>query len=236
MLPADHTCYCEPFCGACWILFAKEPSKVEVINDADSELITFWRVVQNHLPELQRYYTHAVTSREIFDLHKRTDPQNLTDVQRAVRYFYLQKLAFGGKTSGRTFGTSPTRSTSINLLSMEEDLLNIHWRMSRVVIENLDAVDCIKRYDRPGTLFYCDPPYHKTAGYAVDFGEPDLIRLAETLGAIKGRFLVSLNDHPDVRRIFEDFKIASVHVKYSAGKSTASRAEDRKEVVIRNFG
>jgi len=107
-IPTDHTCYCEPFCGACWVLFAKEPSKAEVINDADSELATFWRVIQNHLQEFIRYYQHAVTSREIFEIEQAKQPGTLTDIQRACRYFYLQKLAFGGQTTKRTFGTSAT--------------------------------------------------------------------------------------------------------------------------------
>ena len=63
LIPEDHTCYCEPFCGAAWVLFAKEPSRVEVINDADGELVTFWRVVQNHLEEFLRYYKWALISR-----------------------------------------------------------------------------------------------------------------------------------------------------------------------------
>jgi DNA adenine methylase len=220
------------------VLFAKEPSRAEVINDLDSELITFWRVLQNHLEEFLRYYKFAVVSREIFELEKRKDPFTLTDIQRAVRYFYLQKLGFGGKTVGRTFGTSAESPSNLNLLSMEDHLLEIHWRFKRITIEHLPAVECIRRYDREGTLFYIDPPYYDTAGYAVPFGHQDYLDLKEALGEIKGRFILSLNDHPTVRSIFSAYQIDSVKLKYSAGNSRSAsdtRSVDRGEVIIRNY-
>ena len=138
----DHTCYVEPFCGACWVLLAKDPSRAEVINDADSELATFWRVIQNHLEEFLRYYRYAVSSRELFELEKRKDPSVLTDIQRAARYFYIQKLGFGGRTTGRTFGTSATGPGRLNLLNIEDHLQELYDRLSppRVTIENLDAL------------------------------------------------------------------------------------------------
>ena len=237
-IPMDHTCYVEPFCGACWVLFAKEPGKVEVINDKDSELTCFWRVVQNHLIPFLDLFKNAVTSRQIFEWEKEKRPETLTDLQRAVRYFYLQKNAFAGKTTGRTFGTATTKNPGINFNSLEDDLLQIHWRMQNVMIEHLDALDCIRRYDRPKTFFYIDPPYYDTTGYAVPFGHQDYLNLAEVLSSIKGRFLLSLNDHPEVRKIFSDFKFKSVKLKYSAGNSrTASktRSVDRSEVLIRNY-
>lgn len=237
-IPPDHTCYVEPFCGACWVLFAKDPSKAEVINDLDSDLIIFWRVIQIHLEEFKRYYQFAVTSREIFELQKRTDPENLTDIQKAARYFYLQKLGFGGKTTGRTFGTSATGKSRLNLMSMDDHLLEVHWRFKQLTIEHLSAIDCIRRYDRKETLFYIDPPYYDTAGYAVPFGHQDYLDLVEVLSSIKGRFILSLNDHPKVREIFADFKIKRVTLKYSAGNSrTASktRSVERGEVIIKKF-
>lgn len=236
--PADHTCYVEPFCGACWVLFAKDPSKGEVINDRDLELVTFWRVIQNHLEEFLRYYKYAVTSRELFEIEKRKDPTTLTDIQRACRYFYIQKLGFGGKTHGRTFGTSATGPARLNMLNMEDHLLEVHWRFKRITIEHLHALECIRRYDRKETLFYIDPPYYETAGYAVPFGHQDFLDLAAALSTIKGRFVLSLNDHEKVREIFGEFKIKTVKLKYSAGNSrtaTKTRSVERGEVIIKNF-
>ncbi len=238
MFPPDHLCYCEAFCGASWVLFAKQPSKCEVINDLDNELVTFWRVVQNHLEEFLRYFKWAVVSRRIFELETMKAPETLTDVQRAVRYFYLQKTGFGGKVSGRTFGTSATGPSGLNLTAVEERLLEVHWRLARVTIEHLDACACIQRYDRPTTLFYLDPPYWETAGYAVPFKEKDYTRLRGVLDGVKGRFLLSLNDVSGVRRVFKGFTIQRVTTRYSTANAAVSpdtRSTEQAEVLIRNY-
>jgi len=237
-IPADHICYCEAFCGASWVLFAKEPAKSEVINDMDNELVTFWRVVQNHLEEFLRYFKFAVTSRRIFEIESMKNPETLTDVQKAVRYFYLQRTGFGGKVFNRTFGTSATGPARLNLSNIEERLLEVHWRLSKVQIEHLDACECIKRYDRETTVFYLDPPYWETAGYAVAFGADDYIRLRTVLSSIKGRFVMSLNDVKGVRDTFKPFNISKVSTKYSTGNGHTDqglRAREISEVLITNF-
>lgn len=235
----DHECYCEPFCGAAWILFSKDPaaSKVEIINDADGELITFWRVIQNHLEEFLRFYRFAVVSRQIYDLQKRSDPTTLTDVQRAVRYYYLQKLAFAGITGNRHFAAGPKGGPRLNLLNIEDTLLDVHWRLAKVVIEHLDACECLRRYDRPETFFFIDPPYHKVHGYAVPWGEDDFARLTEVLRSIQGRFVLTMNDTTDTRRMFKDWSVKTVELRYSAAnanQSAASRAEVRRELIVTN--
>jgi DNA adenine methylase len=234
-IPSDHVCYCEPFCGAAWVFFRKPPSQVEVINDLDGELVTFWRVIQNHLEEFLRYMKYAITSRRIFDLEQKKTPCTLTDVQRAVRYYYLQRSAFGGKTHGRTFGTSATSPARINLCTIEEDLLEVHWRLARVTIESLSAVECIRRYDRPTTFFYLDPPYWDTVGYAVPFQTSDYHDLATVLAGIKGRFLLSLNDTPQVRRIFKGFAFTRIRTGYSLANGRGdrhNRSQTRSELLI----
>ena len=234
----DHTCYCEPFCGAAWVLFAKEPSRVEVINNMDGELVTFWRVVQNHLEEFLRYFKFAVISRKLFELEKQKDPTTLTDIQRAVRYFYLQKNSFGGKVTGRTFGTGPSSPVRLNLTTIEETLLEVHWRLARVTIECLDALECIRRYDRPDTFFYLDPPYWNTAGYAVPFRKEDYTHLRDTLLQIQGTFILSINDVPQIRTIFKPFRKKKVTTKYSTANGrtqSPSRSTTRPELLIHNL-
>ena len=233
-IPEDHVCYCEPFCGAAWVLFQKDPSKAEVINDADSELVTFWRVIQNHLEPFIEYYKWAVVSREIFEIEKMKRPETLTDIQRAVRYFYLQRLCFGGKPKGRVYGMKTLGSPALNLSSIAETLLAVHWRLEKVNIEHLDAFDCLTRYDRPHTLFFIDPPYfHSTDDYAVSFDR--FQALADLLAGIKGRFLLSLGNCKEVRSIFRPFQQTEVKLGYSVGSSEASRKVQRSELIIQNF-
>ncbi|OYZ15122.1 MAG: restriction endonuclease subunit M, partial [Polaromonas sp. 16-63-31] len=101
----DHSCYVEPFCGAAALFFLKAPVKVEVLNDINGDLVTLYRVVQHHLEEFVRHFKWALTSREIYKWLQITPPDTLTDIQRAARFFYLQKNGFGGKVQGQTFGT-----------------------------------------------------------------------------------------------------------------------------------
>lgn len=237
MIPPDHTCYCEPFCGAAWILFGKEPSQVEVINDLDNELVSFWRVIQNHLPAFLDYFKHAVISRQLWTWETKKVPETLTDIQRAVRYYYLQRLGFGGKTKGRTFGAAAVKPMNLNLSTIEETLLEVHWRLQRVTIEHLDALECLRRYDRPTTFFYVDPPYYfNQDDYAVSFSRFD--DLAKLLSSIKGRFILSLNDSREVRDIFSGFRQRRVTLTYSAGNNRTapgSRAMPRHELLISNL-
>lgn len=238
-IPADHVCYVEPFVGAGWVFFAKSPSRAEVINDRDGELITFWRILQNHLQPFLEYFRFAVVSRKLFELERRKDPETLTDIQRAVRYYYLQRLCFGGKVAGRTFGTSATEPARLNITGVEESLIKVHWRLDRVTIEHLDACDCIRRYDRPATFFYIDPPYYRlTQGYAVKFSDSDFVRLRDTLQKVRGRFILSINDHPDIRALFSGFKMDRVTLTYSNSNSRvdpSTRSKPRLELLVHNL-
>jgi DNA adenine methylase len=137
MMP-DHEAYCEVFCGAGWVFFRKERSKYEVINDLDSDLVCFYRVLQHHIEEFLKQFKWALSSREWFDDFKRQQVAGgLTDIQRAARYYYLQRHCFAGRVKNRTFGTGPLRAPRINLLRIEEELSEVHLRLSRVTIENL---------------------------------------------------------------------------------------------------
>ena len=234
----SHTCYVEPFCGGAWVYFTKPPSRVEVLNDRDGELVTFWSVIRHHLPEFLRSLDFSLVSRAQFEMEKSQNPGLLTDVQRAVRYYRLQRMGFGGRTVNRSFGTSSVRPSSLNLTTVETQLRTTHQRMARTTIENLDACECIIRYDSPKTLFYIDPPYWEADFYAVSFKGEDFLRLRDTLKSIQGKFILSLNDTPEVREIFKDFRIESIETKYSLGntKNAANtRDKERKEVLIYNF-
>ncbi len=237
MIP-EHKCYVEPFCGAAWIFFGKDPSEAEVLNDADGELVNFWRVIQHHLQPFLDYYKYAIISRKLFDLENIKRPETLTDIQRAVRYYYLQRLAFGGKTHDRTFGTTTSGGPRLNLATIEESLLEVHWRLERVVVENLDSCDCIRRYDRPETFFYIDPPYFKTAGYGRKWDQEDFVRLNFALLKIAGKFIMSINDAPEIRELFKKFRISKVSTAYSITNGRTAnngRKKERSELIIRNF-
>jgi DNA adenine methylase len=230
----EHKTYCEVFAGAAWVFFRKEPSQIEVINDLDGDLITFYRVVQNHLEEFLRQFKWLITSREVFqDYTRQVDAGGLTDIQRAARYYYIQRLCFGGKVKGRTFGTAVDRPPRINLLRIEEEMSDIHIRLARVTIEHLDYKDLIEKYDRNETFFYLDPPYYKAPFYKHNFLKlEDYQTLSELLSKIHGKFILSLNDHPDIQKIFSSFNMAPVVVPYSVGQKKRAPG---KELLITNY-
>ncbi|ENV09529.1 hypothetical protein F966_02187 [Acinetobacter higginsii] len=231
----DHTCYVELFSGGAALFFMREePAKTEVINDLNGELVNLYRILQNHLEEFVRQFKWCLTSRQIFEWEKLKVPDTLTDIQRATRFYYLQRHAFGGKVSGQTFGTKTT-GRGLNLLRIEEDLSAAHLRLNGVFIENLTWDNCFDRYDREHTFFYADPPYLDTAGYGIDFPLEQYYLLAEKIKNCKGKVMVSLNDHPKIREIFNGFRIETTSINYSIGRDVSSKKKTSGELIIMNY-
>lgn len=230
----EHECYVEPFCGAAALFFLKAPAKAEVINDINGDLVNLYRVVQHHLDEFIRQFRWALVSRQIWQWLEITPVETLTDIQQAVRFFYTQKLGFGGKVDGRSFGTATTSAPRLNLLRIEEELSQAHLRLSRTTIEHLPWHDCITRYDRPHTLFYCDPPYWGTEGYGVDFGLDQYDRMATLAKTMQGRCVISVNDIPEMHQAFAGLTIERVELNYSVGGKGRSSAKSG-ELIIRNY-
>jgi len=228
----EHRTYVEPFAGGAQVFFHKEPSKVEVLNDLDGEIVNFYRVCQWHHEELIRHFKFALVSRNQFDLFKETDPAALTDVQRAARYLYLQKTCYGGLVRRKNYGGNVTQPPGFNLERLPEQLEAAHARLMRVQIERLPYEEILKRYDRTGTLFYLDPPYYDKKLYRYNLEPADFVALAGRLKTLKGKFVLSLNDVPEVRKIFCDFTIKGIELFYTAQQQAGRRF---KEVLIRNF-
>lgn len=230
----EHTCYCEVFVGAAWILFKKPESPVEIINDYSSDVANLYRVIRYHLNEFVAQFRWVLPSREEWQRQLNAEPSTLTDIQRAARFYYLQKLSFGGKVKGRTFGTATTHPPRINILGLEREVSDAHQRLANVMIENLDFEDCIKRYDREHTFFYLDPPYFGVEDYYGDdlFSRADFERLANVLKGIKGKFMLSINDKPEIRDLFNVFKIEVAEVTYSCGKGSRPKVG---ELLIKNY-
>ncbi|SEC02177.1 DNA adenine methylase [Burkholderia sp. WP9] len=225
-----HECYVEVFAGGAALYFLRPPAAVEVINDINGDLINLYRVVQHHLEEFVRQFKWALTSRQVFKWLQDTVPESLTDIQRAARFYYLQHNCFGAKVEGQSFGTATTTPPGLNLLRLEETLSAAHLRLSNTFVEHLDWKTCIDRYDRPHTLFYLDPPYWETEGYGVPFAYEEYVAMAARLRSLKGRAIVSLNDHRAIREAFDGFHIEAVDIKYTVGGG--GREAARKEVII----
>ena len=231
----EHTCYVEPFAGAGWVFFRKDPSEVEILNDKNSDLVALYRCLQHHLEEFLKEFKWLLISREWWnDFKSQMESNGLTDIQRAARFYYLQRLSFGGKVEGRSYGTTTTKPRGINLLRLEEELSAAHIRLNRVQIENLEYQDIITRYDRLHTFFFLDPPYYGVEYYYGKgmFSRDDYDVLRGLLSELQGKFLLTLNDVPQIREIFKDFNIEPVTLKYSC---SAGKRPEGKELMISNY-
>lgn len=216
-----HLTYVEPFLGMGGV-FLRRPfrARAEVVNDASRDVANLFRVLQRHYVPLMDMLRWQVTSRAEFERLRAAVPDTLTDLERAARFLYLQRTAFGGKVEGRSFGVSPATPARFDVNRLGAVLEDVHERLSGVVIECLPYGDLVPRYDRPDTLFYLDPPYW---GCEQDYGvglftRQDFERLAALLGGLRGAFLLSLNDRPEVRALFAAFEIEAVEVSYAIGK------------------
>jgi DNA adenine methylase len=212
------------------MFFMKPPADVEVLNDINGDLVNLYRVVQHHLEEFVRQFKWALSSRQVFEWLKATRQETLTDIQRAARFYYLQQSAFGAKLQGQTYGTATTTPPGLNLLRLEETLSAAHLRLAGAYVEHLPWAACVAKYDRPHTLFFMDPPYWETEGYGVDFPWSEYEALASTFGQIKGKAILTLNDHPAIRALFAGYRIERADHSYSVGGG--ARAKDVSEVLI----
>lgn len=215
-----HSTYAEPFVGMGGV-FLRRPfrAKGEVINDYSRDVATFFRVLQRHYTPFLEMLRYQITTRADFDRLLKTPPDTLTDLERSARFLYLQKLCYGGKRAGQTFGVHIDRPSRFDLTKLIPMLDDVHDRLASVTIECLQYGDFIERYDRKATLFYIDPPYYECEDYYGKnmFERADFERLAGQLAGLRGRFILSLNDHKVVRRIFHGFKIQSVKLRYTVG-------------------
>lgn len=215
--------FIDVFGGGGSILFAKDKhAGLEIYNDANGNLVNFFRCLKHHRQELQREIRYYLNSREMFwDCRQNIDMSGFTDIQRAAMFYVLIKISFGADI--RSFGCNKNK--------LDTDIFeNIEKRLDGVVIENKDFENLIKVYDRDKALFYCDPPYHKTERhYTIKFTDEDHKRLCETLHNIKGRFVLSYNDDDYIRELYKDCSIMAVERNNSLSQGKF------KEVIIKNF-
>jgi len=233
----EHQCYVEVFSGAAWLLFRKEEemSHVEVINDINLDLVTLYRVVKHHLEEFIRYFKWVLVARDEFERFREENPDALTDIQRAVRFYYLLKSGYASRIKNPSFSSAATSKPRLNLLRIEEELSAVHLRLSRVYIENKPYEALIPKFDKPDTFYYLDPPYYGCEDYYGDgiFYREDFQKLRDLLVRVQGKFIMSINDVPEIRELFVGHHIETVDTTYSAGG--ANRKKQVKELLISNY-
>lgn len=230
MIP-KHTCYIELFFGAGWVYFGKETSKIEVVNDIDKELINLFRTIKYHAPEIDRLLEYEFSGRDIFEEYKNCTLEYMTEIHRAIRFLYLITQSFGGKGNNYGYGTTTRPGQQIFYNDM---LLKLRDRLKNTYVENLSFEKIIDKYDREHSFFFCDPPYIETCDYGNKFKEEEHRELSDKLKNLKGKFLLTINDHPLSRELYKDFNIKEVQVNYSVSKEAKARGK-YQELIITNY-
>jgi DNA adenine methylase len=210
-VPLGGKPYCEPYMGAATLFFARPPAPVEVLNDLDGDLVNLFRCLQNPqtFAELRHRLLYTLYARseycravEILNAPSVNDP-----VMRAWAFFVAHNLSINSIAKnagswGRAFvsqcGIADTTNKWIMRLSMLDDW---HKRLLPVQIDNRDALEVIRYWDTPNTVFYVDPPYHPSTRickkiYAVEPDHNHYVELVQTLLACRGAVVLSCYDHP----------------------------------------
>lgn len=258
-----HEVYCEPFCGAAHVFFRKARAKREILNDVNGEIINLFRIIRDRPEELAAKMSYVMASRQEFERF-RDEEKPADEVERAFRFVYVLKLAFGGRLYRKpSFSYGMDKAPGPHLLTLvaanlgaklpggefeacagkfpltERLAADLYGRFERVLLESRDWSRVIDDHDGEGTLFYCDPPYEGSRfhypGEGIFEPEKDLPRLRDRLAAIKGEFALSLNDSENVRELFKNFHIRELDAIYTCGQSKGRRGARRKELLITSY-
>lgn len=218
----QHTCYAEPFAGGLAVLLAKNPSKVEIVNDANGTLVALYRNIHYHLPSLIDEIRWVTNARQ--NLKDFIAQPGLTELQRVARWFVRNHISFGGNLSN--FGVTKTHAQSFsgNKRGIIRKLIEFRQRMDRVVIENIDYRRFLDLYDSEETFFFLDPPYLDSASITYDGWTRDQVaEFRDRTRALKARWVVTLNDTPYTRELFSGCRIGSaIHRNGGANNRTSS--------------
>jgi len=203
LLPADIKSYVEPFGGSASVLLSRHPVPIETYNDLNGELVNFFKVLRNNFDEFERAVNLTPYSRQEF-MESISIPADSSSVERARLFFLRASTAYAGRSSKNHcyFCTSrselrrgiPDRIS--RYLSAIENLPEVSARITTVQIEHMDALELIRKYDTPETLFYCDPPYlidvrKSSKDYDVEIDNEYHRKLANVLNDIQGFAAVS---------------------------------------------
>jgi DNA adenine methylase len=218
-----HKTYVEPFAGAAWVFWAKEPSEIEVLNDIDPDLMRFYQNIGD------------IKKCNIAQLSEDWDKLKAREGKLKPCEFLTETLCSFGydrQTKVKTYRQSGGwRACYTDAPKFHQYLPKYQERLKRVKLYNDDWQKVVQRYDAPDTFFYLDPPYHSTSR-RYRYSDDQLARLAETLPRLKGKWLLSYDDHPEVRQAFKQFHVLPVASNYTISGGWGSKGE---QLLIANY-
>jgi len=217
-----HDTYVEPFVGSGAVFFRKDKVKNEVINDLDKTLITAYKLLKSVTePQFEKF-------KSLKTLKQKQDFVNTTPTNSADRlYQYILKSCntFSGTGKGKLYKNN-------NQFSKIKNIEEYKRRLRGTKILNQDYKKILKKYDSPATLFYLDPPYEKSKGLYDDY-QMDYEELQQIVRSLKGYVAISMNDSPNIRRIFKNYNIVKIDEK-AMGRFKKTQTA-RVDILIMNY-
>ena len=223
-----HKLYVELFIGGGSIFFHKDPSEYEVINDLDKDIFHIYKDMQD-VGQTMKDRTFKPSRKEFDVLLKQTSFKSKSD--RLYRNLYISLMSYVGNRISY-FGENEEERKKDSIMGNKYKTDEWKIALKNVIIENKDFREVIKKYDSKDTFFYLDPPYSRLRpqwGYQQNTITPQ--EVFEAVKNIKGKFLLSYNDTPEIRKIFHSFNIRTIKTVYIV----RSDREIGHEVIIKNY-
>jgi DNA adenine methylase len=232
-----HDSYIEPFCGGAAIFWLKEPSKLEILNDTNKELINFYDVLKNDFVSLEKEISISLHSRNLhrdaFTVYN--NPHLFTSLKRAWAVWVLSAQGFGGQLSS-TWGRDTRGNKTVKAIASKRESFSLDYavRLQNVSLESRDAIKVILSCDYLDAFFYVDPPYYNADmghydGYTID----DFERLLQTLSKIEGKFLLSSYPSDILDKYIKLFKWHSYGIEMPVHCS--NKGKRKIEVLTANY-
>ncbi len=218
----ENMIYIEPFVGGGSVFLEKEPSKIEVINDLDKNIANLYRGFKKYKFEDIKKSVDGHYTEEEFKRIRDNIPKN--DFDKFIRIFFLMRKSYYNQMK-----SFQSKRPNINLGNRE----NIYDRMKKVKIFNTDYKNIIKKYNTENTLLYLDPPYEGSSKEHYENYNMDYNELKDILDDFKGKFLLSINDSSNIRKLFKDYNISTITTQYFDHKTNKNK--DVKELIIKNY-
>jgi DNA adenine methylase len=238
LLPSNHRVYVEPFGGGAHVLTQKKPSKIEVYNDIDTDLVNFLMVLRNKRDELIEALMTLPSSRFLCQKWQH-EPLPEDNFERAVRWYYLLRQRISPKNASLVSGWRASKSinTAVDYQNSLKKLKAFEERWRHVMIECVDFRRIFEIYDSPVTVFFVDPPYvGKENQYKGDFSYQDHLDLAEILSNIQGKAIVTYNECDLVNRLYHDWiRIESKGYVGSSVVGENGKRKMEKELILMNY-
>jgi DNA adenine methylase len=217
--------YVEVFGGVAWMLLHKERwFNYEVYNDYNKDLTNLFSVIKFHSLEFKRTIRLIDNNEVFFDYFKKNEP--ITDIQRAVKTYMKYALSFSA--NGESFGFKAHSN-----MNLGRKVMKLSNRFNSVTISNRSYEKLVPRFNKANVFMYLDPPYYgKEYLYEMEFQKEDHKKLCEMLKTFKGKFILSYNKHPDILKLYKDFKIKKITTNYNCFHKQQEAVE---EVLILNY-